>query len=63
MRDLENARFIERFAYQLQTDRQAMTVRFCETAGQTDSADSGQVRRDGEDIGKIHLQRICSAFT
>ena len=39
-----------------------MAVRFGETAWHTDSADSGQIRCDGEDIGKIHLQRICGAF-
>ena len=63
MRDLQNARFVQRFAEQLQPDRQAMSIDLGETAWHADSANSRQVSCDSENISEIHLQRIRDTFT
>src|SRR5262249_49603673 len=62
VRDLQNARFIECFADELQTDRQAMTADVSEPARYADSANSRQVRCNSENIGEIHLQWVRDAF-
>jgi hypothetical protein len=62
VRDLQNARFIERFAQQLQTNGETMSVELSETARDTDSANAGQIGRDGEKVGKVHLQWVSNAF-
>src|SRR6266702_3193690 len=68
--DLQNGLFAKRFAEQLQAYRKfwGQRSRFRvagrgEAAGNTDPADAGDVRSDGENIGQIHLERVVRFFT
>ena len=39
-----------------------MSIRLCEAAWDADSANAGEIGRDSEDVGEIHLQWISNAF-
>src|SRR5258708_144931 len=55
MRDVEQLRFAEIVALDLQTDRQTAPI---EAAGNRDGGRAGQVAGDGEDVVQIHLYRV-----
>ena len=63
VRNLQDARFIQRFAEQLQSDRQLFPVQLRKSAWQTDSADAGEIARVRENVREVHLQRIGRALT
>jgi hypothetical protein len=61
---LKNARFVERFAEDLQTDRKLSALfAFREPARKADPANARKIGGIGENIGQIHLQRIFGALS
>src|SRR5476651_1859313 len=56
---LENSRFIEMAPNELKTDRKLFAV---EATGNGDSRKARQIHRQGENIGKIHRQRVIRFF-
>src|SRR4026209_2662000 len=63
VRNLKNARFTQRFSEELQSDRQHFSaLGFGKSTGNTDPANSGEVRCIRENIRQIHLQRVGRFF-
>src|SRR5438067_9791673 len=63
VRNLKNRRFIQRFSEELQSDRQLFSaLGFGKSTGNTDAANSREVRSVGKIISQIHLQLIVRIF-
>ena len=60
--ELQEACLVEGLAQQLKAYRQAGVVFLCKDAWKSDTANPGEIRRDGENVREVHFKRVFGAF-